>query len=96
MSGRNNCHRHHPELPHSDFPRVKSGQRLLQRLGPESLNAGNGVGRLAVEAWREGAGGTDTVGVLTLSLLVSLPASPNFLSGTFTCTESPEYKLISR
>lgn len=62
MSGRNNCHRHHPELPHSDFPRVKSGQRLLQRLGPESLNAGNGVGRLAVEAWREGAGGTDTVG----------------------------------
>lgn len=62
MSGRNNCHRHHPEIPHSDFPRVKSGQRLLQRLGPESLNSGNGVGRLAVEAWWEGAGGTDTVG----------------------------------
>ncbi|XP_055360164.1 chromobox protein homolog 2 isoform X3 [Betta splendens] len=32
--GRGDSHRHLPQLSHSDFQRVKSGQRLLQGLGP--------------------------------------------------------------
>lgn len=36
-SGGGDRHRRHPQLPHSDFPRVQNGQRFLQRLGPGGL-----------------------------------------------------------
>lgn len=37
-TGRGDGHGRHHQRPHSDFPRVESGQRLLQRVGPGGLN----------------------------------------------------------
>lgn len=36
-SGGGDSHRHHPQLPHGDFPRVEGGQGLFQRLGSGGL-----------------------------------------------------------
>lgn len=73
--GRGDGHRRHHQLPHSDFPRVASGQRLLQRLGPGGLNgvkwgSVGGEGR----ARRERVGGAG-LSVCDLWLRVSIGVS---------------------
>ena len=52
QSGRGDGHRRHHQLPHSDFPRVASGQRLLQRLGAGGLNRVKWTWVGGREGWR--------------------------------------------